>query len=65
MQVYEIGDRVHYKFYGNGVIRERVETERGVKYRIEFAQFSAWMEPNELLRRVNQTAASDIQHNKR
>jgi len=53
---FEPGERVHYKFYGYGTVRERVITENGTKYLIEFDGCRAWMMPNHLLRRANEEA---------
>ena len=51
---FNIGDRVMYRYYGIGVVRERVATENGEKYLIEFERVMAWMMPNHLLTRIQE-----------
>lgn len=49
---FEIGEHVHYKYYGEGVIIARLQTEQGWKYLIMFKHVSAWMYANHLLTRI-------------
>lgn len=58
-----VGDRVYYRYFGGGVVLEvRTKSEEeggGVKYLIEFDRVICWMEPNWLLRRVNEENTLD------